>query len=218
MKSKIFTPRFLFVTFTILLAAISRLLPHPFNFTPIGAMALFGGVYLSSPNPKGRNAEGMLAKVLAPFRAGGISFLIPLFAMLISDSFLELVSGIGFHNTIIYVYASFVLITGIGIYIRHNVNATNIIVASLISSVLFFLITNFGVWQVSVPRFAGAEGGFVNGINGLLSTYLLGIPFYNHELFGSFFFNTIAGDLFWCGILFGSYYFAKAKFPVLAKV
>jgi hypothetical protein len=81
-------------------------------------------------------------------------------------------------------------------------------VASLISSFLFFIITNFGVW---------AADGFANGMNGLLSTYLLAIPFYNHEIFGSFFFNTLAGNLFWCGILFGIFYFAKQKFPVLAK-
>ena len=187
MKSKIFTPRFLFITIAIVLAAISRVLPHPFNFTPVAAMALFGG---------------------ALFTDKRIAFIIPLLAMFISDCILELVSGIGFHNTIIYVYASFVLITFIGIYIRNNAKTGNIILASLISSILFFLITNGGVW---------AAGGFEFGLSGLLTTLLAGIPFYNNEIFGSFFFNTIAGDLFYCGILFGSYYFAKAKFPALAK-
>src|ERR1700741_1304547 len=99
MQSKIFTPRFLFISIAIGLAAISRILPHPFNFTPIGAMALFGGE--SFANKK-------------------IAFLIPILAMFLSDCMLELISGIGFHGTIGYVYASFVLITGIGIYIRHN--------------------------------------------------------------------------------------------------
>ena len=181
MQSKIFTPRFLFVTFAIVLAAISRILPHPPNFTPIAAMALFGG---------------------ACFTDKRFAFIVPLLAMFISDCIL------GFHNTIIYVYASFVLITIIGIYIRHNAKAGNIILASLISSILFFAITNFGVW---------AAGGFAMGMKGLLSTYFIAIPFFNHSVFGSFFANTIMGDLFYCGILFGSFYLAKAKFPKLAK-
>ena len=186
MNSRIITPRFLFISIAIVVAALSRLLPHPFNFTPIGAMALFGGTCFANKK---------------------IAFVFPLFAMFISDALLELFFGYGFHNTIIYVYASFVLITCLGIVIGNNVRTGKIIAASLISSILFFLITNFGVW---------AAGGFENGFSGLIATYLLGIPFYNHELFGSFFFNTIAGDLFWNGILFGSFYFAKAKFSALA--
>ncbi|MBI4929559.1 MAG: hypothetical protein HY841_02265 [Bacteroidetes bacterium] len=188
MKSKIFTPRFLFITIAILLAALSRVLPHPFNFTPIGAMALFGGACLSNKK---------------------LAFIIPLLAMFISDCILELFFGYGFHNTIIYVYASFVLITFIGIYIRSNAKAGTIILASLISSVLFFVVTNFGVWQVAAPMQSGAAG--------LLSTYLIAIPFYSNDLFGSFFLNTIMGDLFFSGILFGSLYFAKAKFPALVR-
>ena len=186
MKSKFFAPRFLFITIAILLAAMSRVLPHPFNFTPIAAMALFGG---------------------ALFTDKGIAFIIPLLAMILSDLLLELIAGIGWHNTIIYVYASFVLITCIGIYIRNNARTGNIILASLISSILFFLITNGGVWAAS---------GFQFGFGGLLTTLLAGIPFYNNEIFGSFFFNTIVGDLFYCGILFGSFYFARLKFPALA--
>lgn len=186
MKSKIFTPRFLFITAAIFLAAISRVLPHPFNFTPIAAIALFGGACLTDKR---------------------IAFIIPLLAMIVSDLMLEAIAGIGFHNTILYVYSSFILITFIGIYIRNNAKAGNIIVASLISSLLFFLITNFGVW---------AAGGFQFGFSGLSATLLAGIPFYNNELFGSFFFNTIIGDLFFNGVLFGSFYFAKTKFPILS--
>ena len=193
MKSKIFAPRFLFLTGAIVMAAISRVLPHPPNFTPIAAMALFGG---------------------ACFADKRFAFIVPLLAMIISDSILELMSGIGFHNTIIYVYASFVLITFVGIYMRNKANAGNIILASLTSSILFFLITNFGVWQVSVP--SGASGEFEMGIKGLLNTYTIAIPFYNNDIFGSFFANTIIGDLFYCGIMFGSLYFAKNRFPVLA--
>ncbi len=187
MKSKIFTPRFVFITIAILLAAISRVLPHPSNFTPIAAMALFGG---------------------ACFADKRIAFIIPLLAMAISDLLLEFIAGIGWHNTLLYVYASFILITCIGIYIRHNAKAGNIILASLVSSMLFFVITNGGVWAAS---------GFQFGLNGLATALLAGIPFYNNEFFGSFFLNTVMGDLFFSGILFGSLYFAQARFPALAR-
>ena len=186
MQSKISTPRFLFVTIAIVTVAISRLLPHPPNFTPIAAMALFGGAWLTNKK---------------------LAFLLPLLAMFISDLILELAAGIGFHNTILYVYASFIVMTLLGIYIRNNAKTSHVILASLISSILFFLITNFGVWAAS---------GFESGRQGLLATYAAGIPFYNNSVFGSFFLNTIIGDLFYCGILFGSLYYAKRKFPALA--
>jgi hypothetical protein len=187
MNSKIFTPRFFYITIAILLAAFSRILPHPFNFTPIAAMALFGGACFSDKR---------------------LAFAVPLLSMAISDVVLQIIAGTGWHNTILYVYVSFLFITLIGITIRQNIRAGNIIACSLISSILFFLVTNFGVWATS---------GFEGGLAGLIGVYALGIPFYNNELFGSFFFNTVAGDLFYNGILFGSLYLAKLRFPILAR-
>ncbi len=187
MESKIFTPRFLFITIAILIAALTRMLPHPPNFTPIAAIALFGGACMTNKK---------------------FAFIIPLLAMLISDCiYIPYSDSTGFHNTMLYVYASFIIITFIGMYMRNNPKTGNIILASLISSVLFFLITNFAVWAAS---------GFQFGMSGLLTTYVAGIPFYNNSILGSFFLNTVMGDLFYCGLLFGSFYFAKSKFPVLA--
>lgn len=182
-----FTPRFLFLVIAILLAAFSRIFPHPPNFTPIAAMALFGG---------------------ACFNDKRVAFIVPLISMALSDFTLHFISGIGWHSTILYVYASFILITCIGIYLRRNMCVRNVILGSLISSIIFFLITNFGVW---------ATEGFTGGFSGLVTIYVLGIPFYNNDIFGSFLFNTVAGDLFYCAILFGSFYVARLKFPVLAK-
>lgn len=187
MNSKIITPRFIFITAAILVAAISRMLPHPPNFTPIAAIALFGGACMTDKR---------------------LAFIIPLLAMIISDCiYIPYSDSTGFHNTLLYVYASFILITCIGIYIRNNAKTGNIILASLVSSILFFLITNFAVWAAS---------GFQFGMTGLLTTYVAGIPFYNNSIFGSFFLNTIMGDLFYCGILFGAFSFAKSKYPALA--
>jgi len=177
MKS-ILTPRFWFLTVTILIAAISRIFPHIPNFTPIAAMALFGG---------------------ANFKNKPSAFLVPLSAMFISDCILEFTSGWGFHNTIVYVYLSIILITVIGMYVRRNNSVQSILIASLVSSALFFLITNFGVW---------AAMGFQNGVAGLTTTYILGIPFFG---------PTLAGDLFFNGILFGSFYLAQKRIPALVN-
>ncbi len=178
MTKKLFSPRFIFITSAILIAAFSRLLPHIPNFTPIAAMALFGGVYFSDKR---------------------LAFIIPLIAMFISDAALEVTSGWGFHNTIAYVYVAFILTSAIGIYVRKNTNTKTIIGASLLSSSLFFIITNFGVWA--------ATGG-VGGAAGLGTTYILGIPFFG---------PTLLGDVFFNAILFGSFFLAQRRIPALVK-
>ena len=178
MTSKYFTPRFLFVTSAILVAAASRLFPHIPNFTPVAAMALFGGVYFTDKR---------------------LAFVIPLLAMFLSDGAMELINGQGFHNTMIYVYVGFILTTLIGLRIRKNTSVLSVAAGSIISSLLFFIITNFGVW---------ASSGFQLGAAGLGTTYVMGIPFFG---------PTLAGDLFFNGILFGAFYFATIKMPKLVK-
>lgn len=177
MKS-ITTPRFWFLTMTILIAAISRLFPHLPNFTPIAAMALFGGAYFEN-------------KVSA--------LLVPLLSMFVSDCLIQLTTGTGFHITMFPVYFSITLITFIGMYIRRNITVQSVIVGSLASSVLFFIITNFAVWIAY---------NFDQGFTGLITTYTLGIPFFR---------NTLTGDLFFNGILFGSFYLAQKRIPALVK-
>ena len=173
MDNKIVKPKFIFITSAIAIAAASRLLPHPDNFTPIAAMALFGGVHFSNKK---------------------LAFIVPLLAMILSDIF------IGFHNLIAYVYISFFITTTIGFFLRKNLRIHSVLIASLISSVLFFLITNFGVW---------AAGGMKGGVAGLTAVYELGIPFFR---------NTFTGDLMYNAILFGSFYLASLKFPKLSKI
>lgn len=191
MQSKIFTPRFLFITCAIVIAAISRVLPHPPNFTPIGAMALFAGAGFSNKK---------------------FAFIIPLLAMFISDSILQWISGIGFHNTMFFVYGSFLATVGMGFLLRKNSNAGRVIIVSVLSSCIFFVVTNFATWWLE-----GTNGAplYPHTLQGLILCFVQGIPFYNNDIFGSFFANTLIGDLFYCGILFGSFYFAKSKFPVL---
>jgi len=163
----------------ILAAAAARFFPHEPNFTPIGAMALFGGAYI-------------LNKKLA--------FAVPLIAMLLSDIGLQIISGIGFHSSILFVYGSFMLITSLGFLLRRRIQRQTIMVASLVGSLIFYFVTNFGTW-LTFP------GMYPFSTQGLMECYIAGIPFFR---------GTVMGDLFYNLILFGSYALVKWKYPRIA--
>jgi len=172
MKNKLTTPGFIILTGMILAAAFVRLIPHPPNFAPIAAMALFGGAY---------------------FTKKWAAFLIPLAALFVTDLI------IGFHGTMWAVYLSFILIVMIGMIMIKKKKITNIFLASVSSSVLFFVISNFGVWLTG-PYYS-------KDIAGLSACYTAAIPFFHY---------TLLGDLFFVTLLFGAYEFAKARIPRLA--
>ncbi|MCD6113161.1 MAG: hypothetical protein J7J86_07850 [Bacteroidales bacterium] len=183
MNKNTITPRFIFVVTTIIIASLMRLIPHWPNFTPIAAIALFGGTYLSKKY---------------------LSFLIPFAALFLSDLIL------GFHSSMIAVYLSFGITVLIGFYLKKNLKAGNIIAASLISSVIFFVITNFSAWLV-MPMYP-------KNFLGLMEAYTAGLAFFNNGSYGiSFFLNSVLGGLAYNILFFGVFYLAKLKFPVLAK-
>ena len=153
----------------IIFAAFTRLIPHPPNFTPIIAMGLFGGAYLKDRR---------------------LVFLIPLIAMIIADAFL------GFHGTMIWVYGSLILISMVGILLKNRTSLINCSAAALGSSLLFFLVTNFGVWIVN--------GFYAKSIAGLFTCYAMALPFFH---------NTLAGSVFYCAVMFGGYEGLKHYFP-----
>ena len=164
------TPRFLFISGIILIAALSRLLPHLPNFTPITAIALFSGAYLSKR----------------------FAFIIPIAAMLIADFI------IGFHGTMWAVYLSISLITLMGLGLASKIKIVTVLGYALASSILFFVITNFAVW-IGNPYYS-------QDITGLATSYIAAIPFLSY---------TLLGDLFYSGILFGSFYLVHSRFPLL---
>lgn len=183
MEKNTINPRFLFVAVTIIIASFMRLIPHWPNFTPIAAIALFGGTYLGKKY---------------------LSFIIPFAALFLSDLFL------GFHSSMIAVYASFAITVLIGFYLRKNVKAGSVIVASLLSSIIFFVITNFSSW-LFMPMYS-------KDFLGLMECYTAGLMFFNDGSYGiSFFLNSILGGLAYNTLLFGAFYLAKLKFPVLSK-
>ncbi|MFU8844709.1 MAG: DUF6580 family putative transport protein [Bacteroidales bacterium] len=166
-------PRIIFILSVIGFGAIMRLIPHWPNFTPIAAMALFGGAYLHRKH---------------------LAFLIPMAALLLSDVFL------GFHQWMIAVYISFAIVVGIGMLLKSRIKGSTVIIASLISSVLFFMLTNFAVW-IGSPFYP-------QNIAGLMQSYTAGLPFL---------YNGILGDLFYSTIFFGAFYLARLRFPALAR-
>jgi hypothetical protein len=161
MNTKLLTPRFLVLTGMILIAAFSRLIPHPPNFTAVAAIALFGGAFFD----KKWNA-----------------FLIPLTAMFLTDIIL------GFHRNMMPVYLAFILIAFIGLSLRNNKKITGIFLASISASVSFFIITNFSMWLLGTlyPKTgAGLAECFIAAIPFFHYT-LLGDLFYVGILFGAF--------------------------------
>jgi hypothetical protein len=111
------------VLLMVLAAAAMRIIPHPANFSPIAAMALFSGAVL------GR-------------RSIGIAVAIPMVAMFLSDLV------IGFHNQMIAVYGSMALISVLGTWVYGKRSAFRIATGTLGGAILFFVVTNFSVWAV----------------------------------------------------------------------
>ncbi len=170
-----------FVLFLIGLGIASRLVPHPWNFTAIGSMALFSGF---------------------SFKTNKSLMLLPFISLFLSDYIL------GFYDGMIYVYAGFAI--GIGLSLVYFYKASALSFAnraltvgglSVVSSFLFFMLTNFGVWHGSTF--------YVQSLNGLLTAYVAGLPFL---------FNQIAGDLFFAGIIFCVYEFFKAPKKVSEQI
>ncbi|HEX8460564.1 MAG TPA: DUF6580 family putative transport protein [Segetibacter sp.] len=167
----------------IVAAAFTRLFPHPYNFTAIGAIALFGGSVIKDKK---------------------LAFILPLVALLLSDVCLQLFTSTkGFYGTTQYfVYAAFIIITGLAMFMPKR-SAANIALAAVWSSAIFFAVSNFGVWISS--------DFYPKSLAGLGACYAAAIPFYKNELFGNFILNSIMGNAFYAALMFGIYYLVERK-------
>lgn len=162
MKDKLLTPRNYTLGAILLLAAVSRVLPHPPNFAPITAMALLGGATLSNRK---------------------LAFIFPLVAMLISDTLLELTTGWGFHSGMFVVYGTFSLIVALGVWLKNRKSSINIALATFTGSLLFFVITNFFTWMSS--------GMYPQTFDGLLTCYTIALPFFGSSVLGDAVFSSL---------------------------
>jgi len=174
----------LLIAALILLAGLGRLVSNElqlWNFTAIGASALFGGVVIKDKR---------------------LAYILPLATLFLTDLFFELFTNInGFYGAqMFFVYGAFLLITLIGSQIK-KVNALTILLASIGTGILFFLISNAGVWMLS--------GMYPRTFSGLMACYAAAIPFFRNDMFGNFFLNTIMGSVFYSGLLFGAYALIK---------
>lgn len=151
----------------IALAALSRLLPHPQNFSPVEAIGLFGGAF---------------------FARRGLALAVPLLAMFASDLLLGVIGG-GIYWSYVAslsfwsVYAAIALCTALGFALRGRAGGARVLGASLAGSVLFFVVTNFFAWYGSAmyPQ-TGA---------GLAAAYAAGVPFFQNTLLGTLFYSAV---------------------------
>lgn len=158
----------------VLIAAAARILPHPVNFTPLGAMALFGAASIS---------RKWLAVAL------------PIVAFWISDLFLNNVVYSMYYEGFtwftpgyLWMYGAMILTSLIGFGLLGKVSIHRLAGASISSSIVFFLLSNFGVWLGSTL--------YPQTLTGLGACYVAGLAFLQ---------NSLAGDLFFSAALFGGY-------------
>lgn len=143
-------------------AVLSRLLPHPPNVTPLAALALTGAFYLDRR----------------------FAFVLPLAAMIVSDLIL------GVHLIMPFVYVSFAAIAGMGLLLRTRRSVPVIAGATLGGSVLFFIVTNFGVWLM------GDGGAYPKTVAGLVECYVAAIPFFRNTLIGDIAYVAVLSSIF----------------------
>ncbi len=165
-----FNPKNSFLIVMIVLAGMWRLLftsgHSPLgNFTPIGAMALFGGCYFTDRIK---------------------SYLVPLLTLWLSDIFLNYIFYFHewklFYDGFLFTYGSFALMVLIGKFIK-KVSVKNVIIAGVSAALLHWVITNFGVWVDRRMYPLTSEG--------LTACYIAGIPYLKNLLVGNLVFSGI---------------------------
>lgn len=154
-------------------AILSRLVPHPANWTAVGAFAIWSGFL---------------------FRDRWVAIVAPLVVLFLTDLILQT------HPTMPWTFAACVLITVLARRLKVHTNGPRLLSASLVASVLFFAISNFGVW-VSTPFYARTWEGLVN-------CFVAAVPFFSAQ---------IVGDLIYCAIFAAVIHMAKISEPMELK-
>ena len=169
----------------IFVAALSRIIPHAPNFTAVGAMALFGAHY---------------------FKNKAWSFAIPILALWISDIILNnLVYNVAgssfslFNSGMLYIYGAFAAMILFGIFFLKKINLSRLLFSGVVIGIIFFLITNFGVWFTSTM--------YPDTWSGLIACYTAGLAFLR---------NSIIGNVFFVLLFFGAYEWMVNKKIVFA--
>jgi len=157
----------------IVLVALARVVPHPWNVAPIGALGLFSGAYI-------------------PARW---AWALPLIALLLGDVLL----GLSHPVVMLFVYLGFAGSAVCGrVFLRRRRSASRFGGAIGSAALLFYLLSNFGMWIVYYPH----------SWAGLIACYVNALPFL---------LKSLMGDVLYCALLFGSYE-AAVRFGVGARV
>ncbi len=162
------------------IGAFSRLIPHVPNFTPAEGITIFGVAYLGRRH---------------------LSIIMPLILMYITDFiinntiarayFTESEGIIWYSNYMIFNVISLVLVVLATSVILKKVNVMSVFGSAVVASVIFFLVSNFGV-------LFSPTSIYTKDINGLMQSYAAGLPFFR---------TSLLSNLLFTGIIFGSYYF-----------
>ncbi|MCA6438429.1 MAG: hypothetical protein IM581_00705 [Chitinophagaceae bacterium] len=194
MSTQKINPRVSVLVLFIILAAVFRLLNtgstlSPLaNFTPIGAMALFGGTY---------------------FNTRWKGFFFPLLTLFISDVIMMKVIYPGHGNGLLYngwywTYGAFAVMVLIGHFIK-KVSFTSVVIAAVSSALAHWMITDFGVWLGGgLDIITGRP--YTRDLQGFIQCYVLAIPFMK---------NMLVGNLLYGGVLFGGFEYLQKRYPVL---
>lgn len=165
----------------IIAAALSRLIPHPPNFTAVGAMAIFGGAYFTR--------ERWL--ILVPFLALWLSDL--LLNNLVYQAYTDGFTLFSVHS--LPVYIAFALVVVLSHLFLQKQSGGRLLATSLTAAVLFFIVTNLGVWLSGEI--------YPLTMTGLIACFTAAIPFFG---------NTLLGNLFYTGVLFGAIWLINKQF------
>lgn len=166
--------RFSAISILVVIAALTRLLPHPPNVAPIAGMALFGAAYYNK-------------KYWA--------YLMPIAAMWVSDLILNNVvyahyfdKFVWFYSGSLFTYAAFALIVLMGSITLKKKNTGSVVFSALGASFIFFIISNFGVWLTSAM--------YAKTWVGLTACYTAAMPFMQNTLLGDLGYTVVLFGLF----------------------
>lgn len=186
MNNKVNT-RWGIVAMIVLVVAMTRLIPHTltaglFNFSPMGALALFGGAY---------------------FNRKYLAYILPIVALWLSNLLINNIFYAQYFSGFSWftnpeVYFAFLLIVVLGANFLKKISVSRLAIAAVSSSVIFFVVTNFYTWLLT--------GMYPRNFGGLTACYVAAVPFY---------WNTLASDVFYVGVLFGGFELVRKYAPNL---
>jgi hypothetical protein len=193
MSIKSLHPRTTVLIMMIIVAAAFRLIQSSpvfsvlSNFSPVGAIALFGGCY---------------------FADRWKAFLVPLGALFISDVLLNRIyyfdTWTFFYSGAYWIYGSFALVVMLGHFIK-KVTVLNVILAGIGAGLIHWIVSDFGMWATG-GRDITTGLPFTPDLAGLLKCYYLALPYLR---------NMLVGNLVFCGVLFGAFEWIKSRYPAL---